>query len=725
LNTATSGGPDIFGNTSSGSGATTSKGFNLIGNNKDANLTAATTDQIGTVSAPIDPLLGPLQENGGPTKTHALLANSKAIDKGDSSGSSADQRGFTRPVFNPAIARPGDGSDIGAYEVQADQLAGCSEINLVVNNNADSGTGSLRSVIGNACPGSTITFAGNVRGTITTSSELLIDKGLTIKGPGADLLSVQRSTAGGTASFRIFTITGTFNAAISGLTVSNGLSSGSGGGINSNATLRLTNVAVTGNKAQNGGGLYNSGTMTLVGATLSGNSMSTAIVPGSGGGIFNFGAPLTLINSTLSGNTAIGPGGNNDSGGGIFSNVGTVSLISCTITNNSGDIGGGVRVANGGTLIARNTIIALNTTTTTGPDVNGPLTSQGFNLIGSSSGASIAASTSGPDQIGITAAELNLATLQYNAGPTQTHALLANSRAIDKGHSSSTTTDQRGLSRPADLPNIPHASGGDGSDIGAFEVQPPTPALLAQISTRLKVGTGDNALFGGFIITGNQPKRVIVRAVGPTVPVAGNLQNPTLNLYTGQTLLTSNDNWVDAPNKQEIIDSGVAPKSDFESAILTSLAPGAYTGIVRGVSDTTGVALVEVYDLGQTSDSKLAQISTRGFVQTGDNAMFGGFFVLNGPQKVIIRAIGPSTGLSGALQDPTLELHDGNGALITANDNWPDSPDKQAIIDSTVPPKNDFESAVVRTLSPGPYSAIVRGTSDSTGIALVEVYALN
>jgi hypothetical protein len=239
------------------------------------------------------------------------------------------------------------------------------------------------------------------------------------------------------------------------------------------------------------------------------------------------------------------------------------------------------------------------------------------------------------------------------------------------------------------------------------------------------VEAGDNALFGGFIITGSQPKRVMIRAIGPTVPVAGNLQNPTLELFSGSTSIASNDNWVDAANRQEITDSGIAPKNDLESAILTSLAPGNYSGIVRGVSDTTGVGLVEVYDLDQAASSKLAQISTRGFVQAGDNAMFGGFFVSNGSQKVIIRAIGPSTGLTGALQDPTLELHDGNGTPLTSNDNWVDSPDKQAIIDSTVPPTSDFESAIVRTLAPGPYSAIVHGTNDSIGIALVEVYALN
>ena len=147
-----------------GAGPITSQGYNLIGSNDGANIISGTADQIGTAASPIDPLLGPLQDNGGPTQTQALLANSTAIDKGDSGGSVADQRGLARPVDTASITNAGDGTDIGAYEVQADQLAGCSEINLVVNNNADAGAGSLRSVIAAACPGSTITFAASVRG---------------------------------------------------------------------------------------------------------------------------------------------------------------------------------------------------------------------------------------------------------------------------------------------------------------------------------------------------------------------------------------------------------------------------------------------------------------------------------------------------------------------------------------------------------------------------------
>lgn len=245
------------------------------------------------------------------------------------------------------------------------------------------------------------------------------------------------------------------------------------------------------------------------------------------------------------------------------------------------------------------------------------------------------------------------------------------------------------------------------------------------------MGTGDNALFGGFIITGTQPKKVIVLGIGPSTSLAGALSDPVLELYDGAgQLLESNDNWVDSPNQQAIIDTGIAPKDNRESAIIRTLPAGSahYTVILRGVNNGTGIGVVQAYDLDRTVDSKLANISTRGFVQTGDDVLIAGTIVLGQtPQKVIIRAIGPSLSVSGKLLDPTLELRDTNGALIEANDNWGDSPNKQAIIDSTVAPTDPAESAIVQTL-PGNnarYTAIVRGVGNTTGIAVVELYALN
>jgi plastocyanin len=255
------------------------------------------------------------------------------------------------------------------------------------------------------------------------------------------------------------------------------------------------------------------------------------------------------------------------------------------------------------------------------------------------------------------------------------------------------------------------------------------PTVLANISTRLPVQTGDNALIGGFIITGTQPKKVIIRAIGPSLSLAGKLGDPTLQLFSGSTFIESNDNWNDSPNKQAIIDSTIPPRHELESAIVRTLpANGAsYTAVVRGVNNTTGIGVVEAYDLDRSTDSKLANISTRGLVQTDPNVLIAGTIVLGqNSQKVIIRAIGPSLNVTGKLENPTLELRESNGGLLQANDNWKDSPDKQAIIDSTVPPSHDLESAIVATLpaNGASYTAIVRGSNGTSGIAVVEVYAL-
>jgi hypothetical protein len=241
------------------------------------------------------------------------------------------------------------------------------------------------------------------------------------------------------------------------------------------------------------------------------------------------------------------------------------------------------------------------------------------------------------------------------------------------------------------------------------------------------VETGDNVLIGGFIVTGTQPKRVIVRAIGPSLPVAGALADPVLELRNASGgLIQSNDNWR-SDQEAEIIATTIPPDNDLESAIVAVLPANdsAYTATVRGINGGTGVGLIEVYDLDQTVDSKLANISTRGFVQTGDNVMVGGLIVLGqGPLRVIVRAIGPSLPVIGALGDPTLELHDGNGVLIAANDNWRTDQESE-IIATGIPPSNDLESAIVRDLTPGNYTAIVRGANDVTGIALVEAYGLN
>ena len=256
---------------------------------------------------------------------------------------------------------------------------------------------------------------------------------------------------------------------------------------------------------------------------------------------------------------------------------------------------------------------------------------------------------------------------------------------------------------------------------------PPPPALL-NIATRLRAEAGENALIGGFIITGSVPKKVLIRALGRSLldrGIQGALQDPTLELHTPDGT-TFNNNWKDS-QEDEINATTIPPADDREAAIVATLEPGvAYTAVVRGDNDSTGVGLVEVYDLDQAAPSTLANISTRGFVQTGENVMIGGLIIGgNEPAKVLIRAIGPSLvnrGVAGALQDPELDLVDKDGNIIS-NDDWRSTQESE-IVASTVPPSDNREAAIMATLVPGAYTAIVRGKGEGTGVALVEAYNL-
>ena len=473
-----------------------------------------------------------------------------------------------------------------------------------VTNTNDSGPGSLRQALIDAAAGETITFSLASGSTITiTSDQLLIDKSVTISGPGASALSLARSSAAGTPDFSIFRIaTGSLNVTISGMTITNGKapSSGDGGGISSATTgtlnvtgcvinansaaatgksgggihvdagvLNVTGSTISGNTADsegggirslstdtltitdstiagntsggsgggiaasgplsltgttiinnvtagNGGGIYNSnGTFTVTGSTININTAGT----GFGGGIYHQTGTLNVTNSMVSSNTANGASGggggisNGDSlnltnstvsnnvaggagGGGIF-NSDQLSLTAATITGNTatGD-GGGIFNSFGDAVVIRNTILAHNTAAS-GPDAIGALNSQGYNLIGIDSGAIVTPTTA--DQLGTSGAPIDakLGPLADNGGPTRTHALLSGSPAIDRGHSTALTTDQRGLPR-YDSPSI--VNDGDGADIGAFEVQgaatpTPTPTPSASPAATIIVnstGEADN-----------------------------------------------------------------------------------------------------------------------------------------------------------------------------------------------------------------------------------------
>jgi hypothetical protein len=665
---------------------------------------------------------------------------------------------------------------------------------ITVTNGHDSGPGSLRQAILDASSGDKINFAPSVTTVTLATGELIVDKNLTITGAPDNRLTVQRSTHA--PAFRIFEIkTRTAVVFMSGLTISNGNAAGvaddgNGGGIRSAGRLTLTDSTVSANQAVgteliggNGGGVFKAnGTMTITRCTINNNSAqystgsSGDCAGGSGGGIVNYsGGVLIITNSTINGNSCVsndpfglcggggdGGGVHNDgsmtirnctisgnsvtgsgfatAGGGGIANFGSLQIASSTTVNNSasaesGASGGGI--FGGATVESNSSIIALNSAPT-GPDMRGGLQSLGYNIIGNNADAVI--SSQSTDQIGTPGSPIDplIGPLANNGGTTLTHALQSGSPAINRGDPAAPPQDQRGYGRTG-LP-----------DVGAFEFDG-VAATLGNVSTRAFVQTGDNVLIGGFIVQGAQTKRVIIRAIGAELAqygVPNPLFNPTLELHDGTgALIASNDNWlttviggiITSNQVRAIHDSGHAPNDGRESAIIADLPAGNYTAIVRGVNNMTGVALVEVYDLSLGNGSILRNISSRAFVQTDANAMIGGF-IIQGPQskKVIIRAIGPELSappfnIPNALADPTLELHDDTGALIGSNDNW-----QHTIIGGVITrnqvndiqnsghaPTQASESAIIATLPPGNYTAIVHGVDNTTGVALVEVYDLD
>jgi cyclophilin family peptidyl-prolyl cis-trans isomerase len=260
------------------------------------------------------------------------------------------------------------------------------------------------------------------------------------------------------------------------------------------------------------------------------------------------------------------------------------------------------------------------------------------------------------------------------------------------------------------------------------------PGRIIQLSTRMQVGTGDNALIGGFIMRGSAGKRLVIRGIGPSSGLAGALADPTLELHdaTG-AIVASNDNWGDSANKQDIIDAALAPASPNESAILTTLPSNPsnafYTAVVRGVNNGTGLGLVEVYDIDSGPGSTLLNISTRGLVNADPDVLIGGFFVSGAdPKQILVRAIGPSLGAAGVpnpLVNPSLGFFNGQGTQIDSNDDWMTSPQQAQIQASGLAPTDPKESAVLQTLTAGAYTAVVRGVSNGTGVGSVQIYQLN
>jgi hypothetical protein len=262
--------------------------------------------------------------------------------------------------------------------------------------------------------------------------------------------------------------------------------------------------------------------------------------------------------------------------------------------------------------------------------------------------------------------------------------------------------------------------------------------LVANVSTRLPVGTDDNVLIEGFIVQGpaGSSKKIMVRALGPSlvsVGITDALGNPTLEIRDGNnTVVATNDDWritqvggiITGDQSQEISASGLAPGNDLESAIIANLSPGNYTAVVRGVGNTVGTGVVDAYDMSAASAAKVVNFATRGLIQPGDQLMIAGFIIQNGPVRAVVRAIGPSLtgfGITNALADTTLQLRDQNGLIVRENDNW-ETDQKQELESTGLQPSNGLEAALVQTIPPGQYTAQVRGKPETTGIGVVEVY---
>jgi uncharacterized protein YkwD len=259
------------------------------------------------------------------------------------------------------------------------------------------------------------------------------------------------------------------------------------------------------------------------------------------------------------------------------------------------------------------------------------------------------------------------------------------------------------------------------------------PAVLANISTRLRMQNSGDVLIGGLIAQGTVGKKVVIRAIGPTLTdfgLPGALPDPTLELFQGNTSIATNDDWRNSAQQAEIQSSGLAPGKDAESAIIATLTPNQnYTAVVRGKNGQFGLAVVDAFDLDQAAAAKLANISTRGFVGVDDNVMIAGVIVGptgGGSINILVRALGPTLtdfGVAGALANPTVDLVNASGTVIRSNDNWKSDPTQMAQIQAAnLAPQHDAEAALVQALSPGAYTAVVRGGGRTTGVGLVEAY---
>ena len=648
-------------------------------------------------------------------------------------------------------------------------LSPCHGGTIVVTNTNDSGAGSLRQALADAQENDIVTFQEDVRGMITLDSgELVFDKAVAIQGPGANLLAIQPESSRRSRVLR--TVTAGRTVTISGLTLSRGqppdnLQFADGGCIYNAGDLTLLDCTISAGFAIDrlgregrGGGIFNAtgASITLERCTLAANVARGGGAfsgfqarDGLGGALYNQqGATALVRNCTLSDNKAAGGPGDIGCGnifcggnkppahafGGAIANFGDLIVEACTIAGNSAQkgtggpviqsqsAGGGIHQA--GSARVASSILAKNTTDAGAPDGSGAFGSAGYNLVGNGSG--VEGFVAIGDQQGTASAPVDpkLGPLRDNGGSTLTVALLPGSPALDRGSAPPSATDQRGFKRRVDFANVDNGPGG-ASDIGAFEFQ---RRGLLNISTRMHVRTGEKVLVAGFIVARGATKELIVRGIGSSLAVESPLRDPTIEIFEEHGVAVAfNDDWRMAETASDI-ERTLPPSHDSESALWGIINPGTYTTVLRGSGDTTGIGLVETYDLDQAVDSGLVNISSRGFVGTGDDVMIAGIIVgpeATGSTRVVLRAIGPSlaaAGIEEPLRDPLLDVRDSEGNIVAINDDWESDLAAAEIAELQLAPSDSRESATLQILAPGAYTAIVRGNGGGSGVGLVEAY---
>ncbi|CAN5444332.1 hypothetical protein BH18VER1_BH18VER1_01970 [soil metagenome] len=656
---------------------------------------------------------------------------------------------------------------------------------LVVTTTHDShvdGQLTLREAIEVSSPGDVISVDLPAKIELT-GSEIVIGHDLIIKGPLRRTQVVQGiygerilRVAAGVVQISNLTFTG---AAAFGTNASDTTpgGDGEGGAIYNGGTLTLRDCQLVNNFVNGGSGsgigggaafppgrgfgagIYNAGQFMAVrclfesNTAAGGHDPSTDGADAAGGAIYNAGSS-SLVNCTFCLNSAGGTGSNFSEGrggsgrGGAVFNASSLAIKSSTFARNGatgaaftpGDaFGGAIFASDGGTgqtsiqnTIAVDNHVGVNRSadgnpTAQGPNVFGAVVSQGHNLIGSRGGSTGWIAT---DQVSVVDAGLQQFPFD-NGGPTRTFALRPGSPAIDGGFSANLPHDQRRLARTYDDPAVPNAAGSDGTDIGAFELQPAPPSRLRNVSARVHANTGDGAAIVGLIISGQGSRPILFRGIGPQLFGAGlpdAMSDPTLEIYSSSgESIAHNDNWTDTQRAAiEALD--LYPLVDTEPAILITLDPGQYTAVLHGKNNEPGIALVECYDLSGSEASRVANLSVRGRVGTNDDVIIDGFLVAGdggGLTRVVLRALGPSLApfQLDTLEDPLLTLHDEYGNVMAANDNWRDTQESE-IAASGLAPDNDQESAILADVPPGSYTAVARGKGETTGVGLVEIYGL-